>query len=159
VVPARSSVHGLSCSRRSSPLSGRNSTYRTVQISGTGSLFEFLLNKFVEQQKFGLTKAKLARRIGKTPDVINRWLNMPSNLTADTISDLLLGICAEEPEMGGKSLLNRVPVNYGHLDEYLPQLNRTQPLVSGASAMAPLSNATPAAPFDIGNFLSRAHTP
>src|ERR1035441_3743230 len=38
VVPARSSVHGLSCSRRSSPLSGRNSTYRTVQISGTGSL-------------------------------------------------------------------------------------------------------------------------
>jgi hypothetical protein len=42
VVPARSSVHGLSCSRRSSPLSGRNSTYRTVQISGTGSaLYDF----------------------------------------------------------------------------------------------------------------------
>src|SRR5713101_2752521 len=38
VVPARSSVHGLSCSRRSSPLSGRNSTYRPVQISGAGSI-------------------------------------------------------------------------------------------------------------------------
>jgi hypothetical protein len=37
VVPARSSVHGLSCSRRLSPWSGRNSTYRPVQISGTGS--------------------------------------------------------------------------------------------------------------------------
>src|SRR5260370_31524692 len=37
VVPARSSVHGLSCSRRSSPLSGRNSTYRPVQICGAGS--------------------------------------------------------------------------------------------------------------------------
>src|SRR5665647_1191926 len=37
VVPARSSVHSLSCSRRSSPLSGRNSTYRLVQISGAGS--------------------------------------------------------------------------------------------------------------------------
>jgi hypothetical protein len=37
VVPAGSFAHGLSCSRRLSPLSGRNSTYRTVQISGTGS--------------------------------------------------------------------------------------------------------------------------
>src|SRR5712692_9176017 len=40
VVPARSSVHGLSCSRRSSPLSGRNSTYRPVQISGAGSVIQ-----------------------------------------------------------------------------------------------------------------------
>src|SRR5258708_4161678 len=38
VVPAGSSAHGFSCSRRLSPLSGRNSTYRLVQISGTGSL-------------------------------------------------------------------------------------------------------------------------
>jgi hypothetical protein len=37
VVPARSSVHGLSCSRRLSPRSGRNSTYRLVQICGAGS--------------------------------------------------------------------------------------------------------------------------
>src|SRR6267142_6341750 len=34
---AGSSAHGFSCSRRLSPLSGRNSTYRPVQISGTGS--------------------------------------------------------------------------------------------------------------------------
>jgi hypothetical protein len=39
VVPARSSVHGLSCSRRLSPRSGRNSTYRLVQICGAGSVF------------------------------------------------------------------------------------------------------------------------
>src|SRR4051812_6197464 len=39
VVPARSSVHGLSCSRRLSPPSGRNSTYRPVQICGAGSKF------------------------------------------------------------------------------------------------------------------------
>jgi hypothetical protein len=37
VVPAGSSAHGFSCSRRLSPLSGRNSTYRPVQISATGS--------------------------------------------------------------------------------------------------------------------------
>lgn len=74
--------------------------------------FEFLLNKFLEQQKRGLTKAKLARRIGKTPDAVNRWLAAPSNLTLDTVSDLLLGINAEELEMNASSLLNRVPVNY-----------------------------------------------
>jgi transcriptional regulator with XRE-family HTH domain len=79
--------------------------------------FEFLLNKFLEQQKLGLTKAKLARRIGKTPDVVNRWLSAPSNLTLDTASDLLLGINAEELDMSASSLLGRVPVNYAHLDE------------------------------------------
>jgi hypothetical protein len=38
MVPARSSVHDLSCSRRLSPVSGRNSTYRPVQICGAGSI-------------------------------------------------------------------------------------------------------------------------
>jgi Helix-turn-helix len=80
--------------------------------------FEFILNRFVEQQKHGLTKAKLARRIGKTPDIVNRWLSAPSNLTLDTASDLLLGIKAEELEMGASSLLNRMPVNYNHLAEF-----------------------------------------
>ena len=37
MVPPGSSAHGFSCSRRLSPLSGRNSTYRPVQISATGS--------------------------------------------------------------------------------------------------------------------------
>src|SRR5450759_324738 len=46
VVPARSSAHGLSCSRLSSPLSGRNSTYRAVQIcesSSPSAITEILL--------------------------------------------------------------------------------------------------------------------
>src|SRR5450830_120847 len=37
VVPARSSAHCLSCSRSSSPLSGRNSTYPAVQICRASS--------------------------------------------------------------------------------------------------------------------------
>src|SRR5476651_909812 len=52
VVPARSSVHGLSCSRRSSPLSGRNSTYRLVQISGTGS-FDDLMDNLIDGTAIG----------------------------------------------------------------------------------------------------------
>ncbi|WP_375143918.1 DUF3237 family protein [Bradyrhizobium sp. Ash2021] len=40
MVPPGSSAHGLSCSRQLSPLSGRNSTYRSVQISATGSIVD-----------------------------------------------------------------------------------------------------------------------
>jgi len=82
-----------------------------------GRIFEFILGKFLQEQKNGLNQAKLARRIGKTPDVINRWLGAPSNLTVDTISDLLLGIAAEELNPASSSLLGRVPVNYSHLDD------------------------------------------
>ena len=34
-------------------------------------IFNFLLEKFAEAQKDGLTKAILARRIGRTPDIIS----------------------------------------------------------------------------------------
>jgi len=70
-------------------------------------IFNFILGKFVVEQKNGLTKALLARRIGKTPEVINRWLGSPSNLTTDSISDLLLGICAGELTPQSESLLNQ----------------------------------------------------
>lgn len=87
-----------------------------------GRIFDFLISLFVEEQKNGLTKAKLARRIGKPPEVINRWLGGPSNLTSDSISDLVLGICASEPDLEASSLLNRKPVNYAHLDDQRPSL-------------------------------------
>jgi hypothetical protein len=77
-------------------------------------LFHFILSKFVAEQEKGLTKAALARRIGKSPEVINRWLGSPSNLTADSISDLLIGISAEELALNSEPLLNQVPRNYTH---------------------------------------------
>jgi len=82
-----------------------------------GRFFDFLISRFLLEQTSGLTKAKLSRRIGKSPEVINRWLGAPSNLTLDSISDLLLGISGEEPEVNASSLLNRNPVNFDHLDE------------------------------------------
>jgi hypothetical protein len=80
-------------------------------------VFDFLLDRFVAEQPNGLTKAKLGRRINKKSEVINRWLAAPGNLTLDTISDLLVGIAAEELTLGAVTLLNRAPVNYSHLDE------------------------------------------
>lgn len=91
--------------------------------------FNFLLEKFVAGQSQGLTKAALARRIGKTPEQINRWLGAPSNLTLDTASDLVLGICAEEFEPASFSPLNQVESNYSlfeHLTGYTSVPSNTE---------------------------------
>jgi hypothetical protein len=77
-------------------------------------LFNFILEKFIAAQQDGLTKASLARRIEKTPDQINRWLGAPSNMTADTMSDLLLGIAGEEFELASSSPINQAIRNYSH---------------------------------------------
>lgn len=60
-------------------------------------LYNFVLTKFLEKEASGeLTKAELARRIGRRPEVITRLLASPGNWKLDTVSDLLLGISGEE---------------------------------------------------------------
>lgn len=85
-----------------------------------GRFFDFLLGKLEEAKRSGLTQAKLARRIRKSPEVISRWLSAPGNLTLDSISDLFAGIAAEEPEFSSSSLLGRAKKNYFHLDDAPP---------------------------------------
>jgi hypothetical protein len=77
-------------------------------------LFNFILEKFIAAQQEGLTKAALARRIEKTPEQVNRWLGAPSNMTADTMSDLLLGIAGEEFELESSSPITQAKRNYSH---------------------------------------------
>jgi hypothetical protein len=98
-----------------------------------GRFFDFLIGKFESERSNGLTQAKLARRIRKSPEVINRWLAAPSNLTLDSISDLLAGVAAEEPEISSTSLLGRAKVNYLHLDD-VPSI--TEPKTSEQSTGA-----------------------
>lgn len=80
-------------------------------------IFNFLLDKFIIAQKGGLTKAALARRIGKSPEVINRWLGIPSNLTINSMSDILIGIAAEEIEIHSFSPIIQVIHNSSHCNE------------------------------------------
>jgi len=103
-------------------------------------VFDFILGRFVDEQAHGLNKAKLARRIGKKAEVINRWLGAPSNLTLDTISDLLVGIAAEELILSSASLLGRAPVNYSHLDE-TPSANDLSPPEQNRAEISALDNA------------------
>jgi hypothetical protein len=85
------------------------------------NLYNFVISRFLErEQTEGLTRAQLARRIGRTPDVISRLLGAPGNWTIATISDLLLGIGAEELEPESQSVLGRTARNtrtLDHLDE------------------------------------------
>lgn len=75
-------------------------------------IYALVLNKFLEREKSeNLTQAELGRRIGKRPEVINRLLGAPGNWTLETISDLLLGIAAEELDPASSPLLNRAPRN------------------------------------------------
>lgn len=89
-------------------------------------VFNFILEKFVAEQENGLTKAALARRIGKTPDIVNRWLGAPSNLTIDTMSDLLLGISAEEFELESSSPVQQPMTNYSNAP-WIKNENQVEP--------------------------------
>lgn len=57
---------------------------------------EVIVKLFVEKrERDGLTKAELARRLGRAPEQITRWLSAPGNLRLDTVSDLLLAMKSE----------------------------------------------------------------
>ena len=48
-----------------------------------------------EAERTGVTKRDLADALRRDPSQITRWLSAPSNLTLDTLSDLLLALGAE----------------------------------------------------------------
>jgi hypothetical protein len=51
---------------------------------------ELIVRRFLQKENF--TKAELARRIGRAPEVINRLLAEPGNYTLNTLSDLMIGM-------------------------------------------------------------------
>ena len=77
--------------------------------------FARLASFFAEQaEKTGLTKKDLAVRLKKDPAQISRWLAGPSNLTLDTLSDLLLAMDAEADPPRMVRFVDRAKPNYAH---------------------------------------------
>ncbi len=60
----------------------------------------------------GLTQIQLAKRLGKRPDVICRWLSGPGNWEIDTVSILLFGISGGELGYRVVHPLRQSPRNY-----------------------------------------------
>ena len=73
----------------------------------------------------GVTKATIARRLGKRPEVVGRLLGAPGNWTLDTVSDLLLAISGSEVDYDISSPFDRPQRNYESPDWIGPTLPRT----------------------------------
>jgi plasmid maintenance system antidote protein VapI len=123
----------ISAGHDGAPISSSTRAYFQQRLRNR--IFNFLLKKFAVAQDEGLSKAKLARRIGKTPDIINRWLGTPSNLTIDTISDLLLGIAAEELNFNSSFPFAKAQSNYSLYGALCEQPRQEQKPIVGAAKM------------------------
>ena len=84
------------------------------------SFYDYVLRRFHETaEREGLTKAKLAKRLGIGPARVTRLLGAPGNWTLDTVSELLVGICREELRPQSESYLERAPRNFQSADTLL----------------------------------------
>lgn len=75
-------------------------------------LYDAVVSEFLRQEReSGLTRAEIARRIGKKPEQLTRWLGAPGNWTLATVSDLLLAMGCE-PEISISRLDDQPPRNF-----------------------------------------------
>ena len=76
-------------------------------------LYDLVMEEFLKQDaETGLTRADVARRIGRRPEQITRWFGAPGNWTLETVSDLLLAIARAEPDVTLLPLEGRPVRNY-----------------------------------------------
>ena len=76
-------------------------------------LYDLVMEEFLRQgAASGLTRADVARRIGRRPEQITRWFGAPGNWTLETVSDLLLAVAKSEPNVTLFSLEGRAVRNY-----------------------------------------------
>ncbi len=87
------------------------------------NLYAFVVKKFREKERLGFTKALLARRIGYDSARVNKLLGAPGNWTLDTVSDLLVGIAAEELIPCSAPILRSPQRNYSGQDWFDEQDN------------------------------------
>jgi transcriptional regulator with XRE-family HTH domain len=59
-------------------------------------VFEALVGFYANRaEKSGISQRDIAKKLKRDPAQISRWLSQPSNLTLDTVTDLLLALDAE----------------------------------------------------------------
>jgi hypothetical protein len=88
--------------------------------------YDYVLTQFEKEcQEHGLTKARLARRVNRGADQINRLLASPGNWTIRTVARLLVGICAREARLESDNILGRKPQNMTTMDLLNREIDRT----------------------------------
>jgi hypothetical protein len=78
-------------------------------------VFSSLAKFFADEAELhGATKGMIAKRLGVDPSQITRWLSSPSNLTLESISDILLALDAEAEPFNIVPFRERIQPNYAH---------------------------------------------
>ena len=89
-------------------------------------LYDLVMEEFLKHDaESGLTRADVARRIGRRPEQITRWFGAPGNWTLETVSDLLLAVAKSEPNVTLLPLEGRAVRNYR--GQPLPPQRPTEP--------------------------------
>lgn len=105
-------------------------------------IYDLIVSRFGQQETF--TQADYARRIHRKPEVINRLLANPSNLTLDTVSDLLIGM-GLLPVIRDERVIDRLrPAEDQHTSQilgYTPQREDLPPSQPPATMPRPTGDA------------------
>jgi hypothetical protein len=70
-------------------------TFGYINARNRQRAYDIVIHEF---KKSGLTQASLASRMGKTSDIVCRWLSRPQNWETDTFSSLLFAISGAVPK-------------------------------------------------------------
>ena len=122
-------------------------------------LYDLVMEEFLKQDaETGLTRAEVARRIGRRPEQITRWFGAPGNWTLETVSDLLLAIAKSEPDVNLLPLEGRPIRNYRW--PHLPtgrniQEASSEPAKSAIEANNPTGRGACFRPEGVGQSLQR----
>lgn len=75
---------------------------------------DLVLGEFVRRKRESpeLTQVEIARRLGRRPEQVHRWLAAPGNWTLDTASDLLLAISASTAAIAVESVQTAATANH-----------------------------------------------
>jgi hypothetical protein len=91
-------------------------------------MYDLVLSKFREKaESESLTKARIAKRLRRRPEVVNRLLAAPGNWTLDTLSDLLLAIAGEELDKSSSDPEKRPSRNARSRDLESPKIDDSAP--------------------------------
>lgn len=118
---------------KTEPLSKRDLYYYRRRF--LNRVFSELAKYFSDEaEKNGATKSKIAKRLDVDPSQITRWFSGPSNLTLESISDILLALDAEAEPFKIVPFRERTNPNYAHpvIAQVLslPQKNRLHSVIS-----------------------------
>jgi len=84
-------------------------TFAYIKARVRHRVFDLIAREF---KKSGITQAQLARRWGKTPDIVCRLLSRPSNMEVDTVAEVLFAIGGAVPTISATYPINEFRGNF-----------------------------------------------